>query len=593
MKMLAGLWWTLLSAAAPPQAPPDPAKPVPAHPKVDQEKVDEAIRKGCAFLLTSGGAFGTFPHGKRNQPEALQSYAELVLLTLAHSGYYADGDPAIQPLVEYVLQKPIGSTYTASLMAMALQKLDARKYQARIARCAQFLVDNQCQNGQWDYGEPLPPDSVDPADTATTGGGRKPPEDVATGGGGSGSGSRPPGATSSKPGKTEPLRKIPIRKRRPGPPAGDNSNSQYAALGLRACLEAGCDIEARVLQSARRWWVGSQNSDGGWGYNGDGSQGGEDNETGVSNTSYGSMTVGAVGALCIFDHYLGINYKTDSSVQRGLEWIVKNYDVTANPRKKNFAYLYYLYGLERVGMLYGTEQFGPHEWYPDGANHLLKTQNPFGFWDPGDRLPSQANVNTCFAVLFLRRGTAPLRREAVATGGPAAPRGGGAPVANPGRPGAAEPHAGAGGLSGQARAVQQFAPGWKLVNSARTAMTEKLIEVRGRGGVLMTAPPDLQTSPTLRRTLEVAPGVRTTLRAVVGYPDGGGWTLAVRVSGKDVLTRPVGPQTAPNGWLEVAVDLTPHAGTSVLVELVNHPGGIGIDLAYWAEVSIREEPAGK
>jgi hypothetical protein len=582
----------LLSAAAP-QVPPDPAKPVPAHPKVDQEKVDEAIRKGCAFLVSSGGAFGTFPHGKRNQPEALQSYAELVLLTLAHSGYYADGDPALQPLVEYVLQKPIGSTYTASLMAMALQKLNARKYQARIAQCAQFLVDNQCQNGQWDYGEPLPPEPGKPADTATTSGGRKEPEDVATGGssGAGGSGPRPPGATSSRPGKTEPLRKISIRKRRPGPLAGDNSNSQYAALGLRACIEAGCDIEARVLQAARRWWVGSQNSDGGWGYNGDGSQGGEDNETGVSNTSYGSMTVGAVGALCIYDYYLGINYKADSSVQRGLEWIVKNYDVTANPRKKNFAYLYYLYGLERVGMLYGAEQFGPHEWYPDGANHLLKTQNPFGFWDPGDRLPSQVNVNTCFAILFLRRGTAPLRREAVATGG-AAPRGG-APVANPGVPGPAEPQAGAGGLSGQARAVREFAPGWKLVNSARTPMTERLVEVRGRSGVLVTAPPNLETAPTLRRTVEVAGGVKTTLRAVVGYPDGGEWTLAVNVEGREVLSRPVNPRTAPGGWLEVSVDLTPHAGKAVLVELVNRPGGVGVELAYWAEVSIREEPIGK
>lgn len=67
----------------------------------------------------------------------------------------------------------------------------------------------------------------------------------------------------------------------------------------------------------------------------------------------------------------------------------------------------------------------------------------------------------------------------------------------------------------------------------------------------------------------------------------------VRVDGKDVLTRPVGPQTAPTGWLEISVDLTPHAGKAVLVEFLNQPGGVGIDLAYWAEISIREESAGK
>ena len=39
---------------------------------------------------------------------------------------------------------------------MSLESYDRKKYQYRIAQCAQFLVDNQCKNGQWDYGEAVP-----------------------------------------------------------------------------------------------------------------------------------------------------------------------------------------------------------------------------------------------------------------------------------------------------------------------------------------------------------------------------------------------------------------------------------------------------
>ena len=61
---------------------------------------------------------------------------------------------------------------------------------------------------------------------------------------------------------------------------------------------------------------------------------------------------------------------------------------------------YYLYGLERAGMLYGTEKFGNHNWYNEGANFLLSKQGADGKW--GNR------KNTCFAILFLRKATRAL-----------------------------------------------------------------------------------------------------------------------------------------------------------------------------------------
>ena len=38
-----------------------------------EDKVDEAIAKGCKYLINSGQGMGTFPHGQRNQPQAMQA----------------------------------------------------------------------------------------------------------------------------------------------------------------------------------------------------------------------------------------------------------------------------------------------------------------------------------------------------------------------------------------------------------------------------------------------------------------------------------------------------------------------------------------
>src|SRR5262249_22706513 len=261
------------------------------------------------------------------------------------------------------------------------------------------------------------------------------------------------------------------------------------------------------LDRARKWWTRVQNSDGGWGYNDHGNQGGDKNENSVSNDSYGSMTVGAVGALCIYDYYMGIQYKTDNNVLKGLDWLGKNFDVTKNPNKTQFAYLYYLYGLERVGMLYGTDKMGPHEWYPEGANHLLSTQIN-GTWG-GDKFATQAN--TCFAILFLRRGTMPLKPPAaVATGGPAdAPRpgvpNGGAPVPNGGN---RDP-----GLVAN-KAVEAVAPGWRLMN-CRPEL-QKTVAINGKEGVLQLTEEGSARQPTFRRTVD-ATTAGPTLPATAGH----------------------------------------------------------------------------
>src|SRR5207253_5077169 len=42
--------------------------------------------------------------------------------------------------------------------------------------------------------------------------------------------------------------------KRSGPSSGDNSNTQYAALGMRACHDAGIIIPAAVTEKATAWY---------------------------------------------------------------------------------------------------------------------------------------------------------------------------------------------------------------------------------------------------------------------------------------------------------------------------------------------------
>jgi len=77
------------------------------------------------------------------------------------------------------------------------------------------------------------------------------------------------------------------------------------------------------------------------------------------------------------------------------------------PAGTNEFFYYYLYALERAGMLVGAETIGGHRWYVEGAKVLVEAQKPDGSWEhAGDW--NKPVWNACFAVLFLKRATRPL-----------------------------------------------------------------------------------------------------------------------------------------------------------------------------------------
>ncbi|HLY75482.1 MAG TPA: hypothetical protein VKU80_15275, partial [Planctomycetota bacterium] len=279
-------------------------------------------------------------------------------------------------------------------------------------------------------------------------------KDVASGGGKADAGPREFNLPATNGAKVKPVvkNKVKVKKDRDGE-GHDNSNTQYAALGMRACYDSGIIIEDKVIDLAMKWLRDCQKKvaapeeeliEGGVnGPNKPGARpgvasGGGATVAGPSMTTkkampegwcysdhadheaYGSMTAGAIGSLAIWD-YIKDNddgakkrsWKSDKNVHQGLVWLAKNFSVTYNPGPYEHAkmekdsknqYLYYMYALERAGMIYGTEIMGTHKWYPEGAKVLIETQAANGSWGAG-------TVDTCFAILFLKRATRALGVE--------------------------------------------------------------------------------------------------------------------------------------------------------------------------------------
>ncbi len=354
-----------------------------------QEKINKAIDKGGEYLESKIASLGKMHHDN--------DLNVLVLWTLLHAGYPVEHE-VVQPLLKKVLDAELKRTYTVAIQALCLNKIDKKKYQGKIAQCAQFLADNQCANGQWSYGEAVPvneeletPQNKEKVIETPVSNKDKDKKDKSN------------GQSNTQ---LEPVKRIDVPKRQKGPPTGDNSNSQYAALGIRACYEAGIVLPDEVIKKAKKWWESTIRKDNGWNYKGDG------------EVSYGSMTAGAVGSLVIYKQILGEDIRNDRFVLGGFTWMVNFYTFKENPNADKMRdhdskawHYYYLYAFERACGLYGTDTVGQKSWYKEGAEFLLSKQEKDGSWSCGKIwLGDNLITDTCFAILFLQKATKPVEK---------------------------------------------------------------------------------------------------------------------------------------------------------------------------------------
>jgi len=176
---------------------------------------------------------------------------------------------------------------------------------------------------------------------------------------------------------------------------GDYSRTQFALLGLKAAGDLGVGVDSRVYTSARQFLENGQNKDGSWGY------------TQKTGNGYGSMTAAGITSLFIVNEEAAKNSAVcggtpaDPALKKALTWLGERFTVRSNPMNGNWHY-YYLYALERIGVLTGQKFIGGKDWYREGAAYLVENQMADGNWNSGEPLSTE------FALLFLGKGNTPV-----------------------------------------------------------------------------------------------------------------------------------------------------------------------------------------
>jgi serine/threonine protein kinase len=329
-----------------------------AHRSKLGEDVEKAIRNGVRYLRTQQRADGSWTE---IETEAETGATSLVTLALFSSGEKR-GSPPVDKALEYLRRfgpEQLHSTYAIALQTMvfATEAAEPNRDQMRIAANARWLEQAQIKSG-------------DPV--------------------------KWPGSWTYSTSK----------RARPG----DNSNSQYALVGLQAAMEAGVPVKPEVLARARAYWQTSQNQDGSWAY----TPGGSSPRASLTTAGISSLIITAVERDRGQEFLQGDSVQNcgkggvSRNVQRGVDWLASHFQVNQNFGAGEQWRFYYLYELERASRLAGVRFFGPNDWYRMGAEQLVREQNKLsGIWR-GAQLEEHPVLATSFAVLFLARGRAPV-----------------------------------------------------------------------------------------------------------------------------------------------------------------------------------------
>jgi len=137
-----------------------------------------------------------------------------------------------------------------------------------------------------------------------------------------------------------------------------------------------------------------------------------------------------------------------------------------------------------------------------------------------------------------------------------------------------------------AQAVAAFAPGWTVANCGADMAPGLRAEWGGRKNVLVTHPLSEAVGCVLSKMVAVPAKGRTTLHLVVGHDPRGDWTLVVKAGDKVLAKEKIGKATCTDGWRTVEVNLSPLAGKTVRLALVNQADGWSWEAGYWAEIRI-------
>ena len=320
-------------------------------PKATPENVAAAIEKCVTFLSLAqikGGERNGSWFGSDNVKEYGTGQTSLVTLALLSAGKTPKSSE-VSLALNYIRDKVPRKTYEAALKVMVLCAAEPNKSKDQIQKTVNWLCRTQLQNGGWTYGE----------------------------NGGS----------------------------------GDESNAQFAVLALWEASKIGIfSTEPNrksedVFNGCAAYWL-NQKKGAVWGYSGSGPT--------------ASMTCAGIASMIILQdassnldayadknqvHCCGQKEETKRNepsfnLSESMDALGQRFAVTHNNGATGWTF-YYLYALERVGRLTGQRLIGTHDWYREGAEFMLASQQLGGsFQDTNlDNISS-----TAMALLFLSKG---------------------------------------------------------------------------------------------------------------------------------------------------------------------------------------------
>lgn len=214
---------------------------------------------------------------------------------------------------------------------------------------------------------------------------------------------------------------------------GDTSMVQYAMLGLWAAQRSGLQVPQENVERAARWLLKSQKPSGGFGYHPYSTSNVHPSEETPSMTMAGTAALGICRVMLYpetnpafqqtkeppkrkFGVLEEVNVEDlpqeqvangksavpvadmTRGIGRGFAWLNQRW--TVNTGRWEY---YYLYTLERAAALGGFARVGTHDWYAEGAGHLLGRQLEDGSWN--GTAGSGKMGGTAFGILFLIKAT--------------------------------------------------------------------------------------------------------------------------------------------------------------------------------------------
>jgi hypothetical protein len=420
------------------------------------KEIETAIRDGAAFLKKSGG------DGKeKRDPDQIGATA-LVGLALLESGTPAD-DPVIKKITERIRDASYTQTqtYQLALCILYLDRYGDPGDRAIIQMLGVRLLAGQQPSGGWTYGciSPVPPATeralrTKLADATLTAG--KGPAVPAPGVPAVGGTDNPPKLAGGGKLFAE------VEKYRQGllatEPRGrlrehdDNSNTQFGVLGVWVARKHGLPAD-HALDHIEKKFMAQQGSSGGWPYSGPGP--GPDGSPAMTCSGLIGLAT-AIGmreertlkaeaskpplpvkksdpakpevppgtdpndpfynppkppekkgddqpAPKVAEPAKPKLTKLDTAIKHGMDHLADALAgrVVGKGPRAGAVDLYFLWSLERVGVIYGTDRIGKTDWYDYAADLIVRSQNQDGSW--GGRGGYGADVDTSFALLVLSR----------------------------------------------------------------------------------------------------------------------------------------------------------------------------------------------